>query len=696
MPLEPPNLDDRQFDDLFAEAKLRLRQYCPEWTDFNDSDPGIAMVQLFAWLTELMLYRINQVPERNYLTFLKMLNLERAEARPAKTNVVITMSKTAAPRPKTVRRRSRFFVTSDSGDALIFESVEAIDLVPYPLELVQVFDGLNYDDFSEINAGAAKSLRPLGWTPQKGNALYLGYAADPIDQEARFPDRMVLQFFFPDSRPSPIRGGFFDTESSGLPTLVWEYASKLDRDRLEDGKTESSFDADRWRPLTLLEDSTKSLTCEGRVVLRGPGEDCLATPSPKPVDDNLRFWIRCRLADGNYPKELIPEISFVRSNVVEVEHRSTQLNEVVGICDGIQSKFQLQQHPIDAASLELVLMDGGDNIVEKCIKKDDLYSSLPNDLHFTLNANSGEIRFGDGKKGRIPGSAQKLVATAYRAGGGANGNVGAGAITDPPLGVAGIESVTNPREAKGGEDEESLESLKKRAPRILRGDARAVTEDDYRQLAETVPGVGRAIVLSQFLPNHPGLKIPGAVTVVIVPSIPLAPVDGNEAPPKFIPTQGVLSAVARKLDACRPAGTELVVTAPRIRELLLNVVVRPASGVSEYQVREEISKALEYYFRPVELRSSLPDVDPVSHQRRKTLPRWEVGSPIYPSRLYEVLLTAKDSTNDLKLIQSVTKVSLKDSGIEIPVESELSLEPDQLPLVVVSVEISAATGRGRS
>ena len=697
MPLEPPQLDDRRFDDLLAEAKLRLRQYCPEWTDYNDSDPGIALVQLFAWLTELMLYRINQVPERNYLTFLKMLNLERSEARPAKTNVVITMANTAAPRPTTVRARSKFFVSSESGDALTFESVEPIDLVPYPLESVQVFDGLNYEDFSDINAAASRSLRPLGWTPQKGNALYLGFAADPIGSDAAFPDRMVLYFFLPDSRPSAIRGGNSAATNSGLPALIWEYASKFDRERSETGEIEKDFDVDRWRPLTVFQDATRSLTCEGRVVLRGPGEDCLDTYSPKPVDDKLRFWIRCRLPDGNYPKELIPEISFVRSNVVEVEHRSTQLNEVVGIGDGTQAQFELQNRPVDSASLELVVMDEDDNVIQTCVRKDDLYSSSANDLDFTLNANSGEIRFGDGKKGKVPGSRQKLVAISYRAGGGTNGNVEAGAIADPPLGVAGIESVTNPRAATGGYDEESLESLKKRAPRILRGDARAVTEDDYRRFAEEVPGVGRAIVLSQFLPEHPGLKIPGAVTVVVVPSTPLAQVDGNDNPPQFSPTQGILSAVARKLDTCRPAGTELMVVAPRMRKLELDVAVKPAANISEHQVREEIRKALEYYFRPVELPTTLPDVDPVSHQRRKpSASRWEIGTPICPSRLYEVLLTAKDAENNSILVQSVSKVSLKDEGIEVPLGNELSLDQDQLPHVFITVGIPPATGRGRS
>src|SRR5512138_3461984 len=66
VPLVPPTLDDRTFDDLYAEARLRAARYNSGWTDFNESDPGVTLLQLFAWLTEQMLYRLNQVPERNY------------------------------------------------------------------------------------------------------------------------------------------------------------------------------------------------------------------------------------------------------------------------------------------------------------------------------------------------------------------------------------------------------------------------------------------------------------------------------------------------------------------------------------------------------------------------------------------------------------------------------------------------------
>ena len=83
MPLAAPLLDTRTFEDLVAEARRRIPRYAPQWTDFNESDPGITLVELFAWLTELMLYQLNQVPERNYIKFLQLLGLELRPAQPA-------------------------------------------------------------------------------------------------------------------------------------------------------------------------------------------------------------------------------------------------------------------------------------------------------------------------------------------------------------------------------------------------------------------------------------------------------------------------------------------------------------------------------------------------------------------------------------------------------------------------------------
>ena len=88
MPLEPPNLDDRRFADLFEEMRSLIPRYAPEWTDHNLSDPGITMLQLFAWLGDIIIYRLNRLPERNYIEFLKLIGVERKPAVPANLKVL--------------------------------------------------------------------------------------------------------------------------------------------------------------------------------------------------------------------------------------------------------------------------------------------------------------------------------------------------------------------------------------------------------------------------------------------------------------------------------------------------------------------------------------------------------------------------------------------------------------------------------
>jgi hypothetical protein len=74
LPLPLPDLDDRTYANLVAEARSRLPAYCPDWTDHNASDPGIMLVELFAWLAEMLLYRTNRVPTRHVVAFLTLLN----------------------------------------------------------------------------------------------------------------------------------------------------------------------------------------------------------------------------------------------------------------------------------------------------------------------------------------------------------------------------------------------------------------------------------------------------------------------------------------------------------------------------------------------------------------------------------------------------------------------------------------------
>ncbi len=90
MPLPSPQLDDRDFEQLMAEAVARIRQVCPEWTDLSPGDPGIALVEVFAYLTETLLYRLNRWPEKAYIALLNLIGVERHPPAAATVTLVFT------------------------------------------------------------------------------------------------------------------------------------------------------------------------------------------------------------------------------------------------------------------------------------------------------------------------------------------------------------------------------------------------------------------------------------------------------------------------------------------------------------------------------------------------------------------------------------------------------------------------------
>ena len=107
MPLPEPNLDDLRFqEDLVDEARRRIVRYCPEWTDYNVSDPGITLIELFAWMTEMMVYRLNRVPEKSYVKFMELLGVQLQPASSARAELTFRLSGMADMLEE--RRRYRF------------------------------------------------------------------------------------------------------------------------------------------------------------------------------------------------------------------------------------------------------------------------------------------------------------------------------------------------------------------------------------------------------------------------------------------------------------------------------------------------------------------------------------------------------------------------------------------------------------
>src|SRR5579885_1767739 len=125
MVLPAPNLDDRKFQDLVDEAKRMIPRYCPEWTNHNLSDPGVALIELFAWMSEMVLFRLNQVPERLYVHFLNMVGIEPFPPSVARAELTFWLT-AALDSPVVVPAGTEVTTTvgvSSGDDPLVFSTV---------------------------------------------------------------------------------------------------------------------------------------------------------------------------------------------------------------------------------------------------------------------------------------------------------------------------------------------------------------------------------------------------------------------------------------------------------------------------------------------------------------------------------------------------------------------------------------------
>src|SRR3990172_3600852 len=129
MALPVPNLDDRSFQDIFNETKTRIPRYCPEWTDHNLSDPGVTLIELFAWMVDLLLYRVNRVPDRDYIEFLNLMGVKLLPPRPAQVDITFRLT---APQPEavTIPRGSEVAtVRTETQEAIAFATERGLPIL---------------------------------------------------------------------------------------------------------------------------------------------------------------------------------------------------------------------------------------------------------------------------------------------------------------------------------------------------------------------------------------------------------------------------------------------------------------------------------------------------------------------------------------------------------------------------------------
>lgn len=153
MPIQSPQLDDLRYDAVVERLLRRIPVYAPEWTDWNDSDPGVTLIQLFAYLAEQVGYRLNQVPEKNYVELLKLLGVRLRPSLAATSRIGIFLSDPTASHGFTLDARSLF--TSNGPTPATFESDADMDLVPAePSVLVTTRNPYLWDLLRLDDAGA--------------------------------------------------------------------------------------------------------------------------------------------------------------------------------------------------------------------------------------------------------------------------------------------------------------------------------------------------------------------------------------------------------------------------------------------------------------------------------------------------------------------------------------------------------------
>jgi len=228
---------------------------------------------------------------------------------------------------------------------------------------------------------------------------------------------------------------------------------------------------------------------------------------------------------------------------------------------------------------------------------DDFDASRPGDRHCLVDAETGELVFGNNENGIIPEKADSdnsdnIVIISCQKGGGERGNVKQNEINQFYGPLAEVEDIkaANHFPATGGTERESLEEAKKRVIKELKEQERAVCPEDFERIARATPGlrVARAKAIPLFSPASKS-QAPAQVTVVVVPF-------SEEQKP--VPSKGFLETVGRHLDAYRLITTEVHVIPPEYVKIMVYAVVVVSSGL-DFNVQKVIDE-LEGFLRPLD------------------------------------------------------------------------------------------------
>ena len=526
---------------------------------------------------------------------------------------------------------------------------------------VLAFNDFQYTDVTEVARTEYSIFQPFQAKPEESPALYLGFGAKPPN------DPLGIYFQLEEE----LGLGSLPTDEAEVATHELDKYEAMRRLSWETGQRIlwEYWDGREWDPMS-VDDETQGFTSSGFATFIAPDDWVM---SSKFTEE--RFWLRARLEQGGYVKP--PRLRMIITNAIDSYNQETVRDETLGGSDATpMQQFKLLRGPLlDEEIFEVrerqrpsaeELADLGPDPVRplepdnpqnnevwvRWRRVDSFFASGPRSRHYTLDYMTGVVSFGDGRRGMVPQEIKNgIVASYYRIGGGALGNVNAYTLTSLGRALAYIESVTNPLPATGGADRETIDEAKARAPYTIKSRDRAVTAEDYEMLALRA---STTLARARCVPDRSNR---GHVTLALVPK---AEVRGEEMTRRLVPSNEVLRFVKRYLDERKLVGSVLNVVRPRYKDMSIRVLlIRRTVGTSD-RLRKDIEHKLRRYMHAL-----------VGGRDGKG---WEFGRPVLKAELIHLV-------EEVPGVEGVDGLDIRDEQRNVGVE-HLRLDDDELPFLV--------------
>lgn len=660
-----PNLDDRTFEDLVREARELLPGVLPAWTDQNEHDPGMMLLELLAWHIEMQQFRLDRLTGSHERKFLKLLGEAPRDRSPSTTSVSFSKAPSRILLPYGTPLRV--------GD-LPFETVRALTVLPDTERRITVMteEGATEvsDDFESGNA----PFYPFGPASKVGSSMVIAFR-EPLPEELPLSLWFQLHEQEPDLR-IPARYKRFTPSGK----VEWHYWREGDSDSAEGGG---------WEPIDLERDESYGFHQSGPILFRIP------------AGAGSVHRLRARLAAGEYSDP--PYIRRLMWNEVfakqgrtlvlsetfggETERRAFELAHALFGSGIVSVQFRADgglwvdadeaDYEIDREEgrtlirfAEAAALPAGENGIrvtavspdfaddrllgrgtgmsgqtfplpavpmlpsefglqvgwrpreeEALVWQDwervlDFDESGPGSLHYVIDEADGVVRFSDGVHGAVPPACAvpNVRLTGYRIGIGEEGNVKAVANNEIDCGYP-LE-VTNLFPAYGGAEPETLKEAMQRAKLSVLEPRCGVTAEDLERRVMEIPGlrVARVKAVPGYKPgmdDYPAARSYNDVSIVVVPY-------SKRSWPR--PAEGMIETVRRHLEPYRLLTTRLHVIPPEYVKVTVRavIVVEPRYEGREREVETMLSEWLQPY-------------------GRHSLNGWEFGKPIYKSDVYDVI-----------------------------------------------------------